>query len=65
MGLWRENLYILWGVQFPAMMGMNIVVPLPPFLHQAIGYHGRSSRGHRSAADAIGFPSMILYVVIN
>ena len=37
MELWRKNLYILWGVQFLAMMGMNLVVPFLPFFIRQLG----------------------------
>jgi DHA1 family multidrug resistance protein-like MFS transporter len=34
---WRKNLYILWGTQFLAMMGMNLVVPFLPFFIRQLG----------------------------
>jgi DHA1 family multidrug resistance protein-like MFS transporter len=37
MELWRKNLYILWGTQFLAMMGMNLVVPFLPFFIRTLG----------------------------
>ncbi|HET6273286.1 MAG TPA: MFS transporter [Bacteroidota bacterium] len=37
MELWRKNLYILWGTQFLAMMGMNLVVPFLPFFIRELG----------------------------
>ena len=37
MELWRKNLYILWGTQFLAMVGMNLVVPFLPFFIRQIG----------------------------
>jgi DHA1 family multidrug resistance protein-like MFS transporter len=37
MEIWRKNLYILWGTQFLAMMGMNLVVPFLPFYIRALG----------------------------
>jgi len=37
MELWRKNLYILWGTQFLAMMGMNLVVPFLPFFVRQLG----------------------------
>ena len=37
MELWRKNLYILWGTQFLAMMGMNLVVPFLPFFIRQLG----------------------------
>ncbi|MGA9115207.1 MAG: MFS transporter [Bacteroidota bacterium] len=37
MELWRRNLYILWGTQFLAMVGMNLVVPFLPFYVRSLG----------------------------
>ena len=37
MDLWRKNLYILWGTQFLAMIGMNLVVPFLPFFIRTLG----------------------------
>lgn len=37
MELWRKNLYILWGTQFLAMLGMNLVVPFLPFYVRELG----------------------------
>jgi DHA1 family multidrug resistance protein-like MFS transporter len=37
MELWRKNLYILWGTQFMAMVGMNLVVPFLPFYIRELG----------------------------
>lgn len=37
MDYWRKNLYILWGTQFLAMMGMNLVVPFLPFYVRQLG----------------------------
>jgi DHA1 family multidrug resistance protein-like MFS transporter len=37
MELWRKNLYILWGTQFLAMLGMNLVVPFLPFFIRELG----------------------------
>lgn len=34
---WRKNLYILWGTQFLAMVGMNLVVPFLPFYIRSLG----------------------------
>lgn len=34
---WRRNLYILWGTQFLAMVGMNLVVPFLPFYIRSLG----------------------------
>lgn len=34
---WRKNLYILWGTQFLAMVGMNLVVPFLPFFIRHLG----------------------------
>lgn len=35
--LWRKNLYILWGTQFIAMVGMNLVIPFLPFFVRDLG----------------------------
>ncbi|MEW6510346.1 MAG: MFS transporter [Bacteroidota bacterium] len=35
--LWRRNLRILWGTQFLAMIGMNLVVPFLPFYIRSLG----------------------------
>lgn len=37
MELWRRNLYVLWGTQFLAMLGMNLVVPFLPFYIRELG----------------------------
>jgi DHA1 family multidrug resistance protein-like MFS transporter len=37
MDLWRRNLYTLWGTQFLAMVGMNLVVPFLPFYIRDLG----------------------------
>src|SRR5512144_623288 len=37
MDTWRKNLYVLWGTQFLAMMGMNLVVPFLPFFIRELG----------------------------
>jgi MFS transporter, DHA1 family, multidrug resistance protein len=34
---WRKNLYTLWGTQFLAMLGMNLVVPFLPFYIRDLG----------------------------
>jgi DHA1 family multidrug resistance protein-like MFS transporter len=34
---WRKNLSILWGTQFLAMLGMNLVVPFLPFYVRQLG----------------------------
>jgi DHA1 family multidrug resistance protein-like MFS transporter len=34
---WKRNLYILWGTQFFAMVGMNLVVPFLPFYIRDLG----------------------------
>ncbi len=34
---WRKNLYVLYGTQFLAMMGMNLVVPFLPFFIRQLG----------------------------
>lgn len=37
MEVWRKNLYVLWGAQFLAMVGMNLVVPFLPFFIRQLG----------------------------
>jgi DHA1 family multidrug resistance protein-like MFS transporter len=37
MEYWRKNLYVLWGTQFLAMAGMNLVVPFLPFYVRQLG----------------------------
>lgn len=37
MEIWRKNLYVLWGTQFLAMVGMNLVVPFLPFFVRELG----------------------------
>lgn len=37
MEAWRRNLYVLWGTQFLAMVGMNLVVPFLPFFIRQLG----------------------------
>jgi DHA1 family multidrug resistance protein-like MFS transporter len=37
MEVWRKNLTILWGTQFLAMVGMNLVVPFLPFFIRQLG----------------------------
>lgn len=34
---WRRNLYIIWGAQLIAMMGMSLVVPFLPFFIRDLG----------------------------
>jgi DHA1 family multidrug resistance protein-like MFS transporter len=34
---WRKNLYVLWGTQFLAMAGMNLIVPFLPFYIRQLG----------------------------
>ena len=34
---WRKNLSILWGTQFLAMVGMNLVIPFLPFYIRHLG----------------------------
>ena len=34
---WKKNLYVLWGTQFLAMVGMNLVVPFLPFYIRELG----------------------------
>ncbi len=42
METWRKNLYILWGTQFLAMIGMNLVVPFLPFFIRELGVANQS-----------------------
>jgi DHA1 family multidrug resistance protein-like MFS transporter len=37
MEFWKKNLYILWGTQFLAMLGMNLIVPFLPFFIRQLG----------------------------
>jgi MFS transporter, DHA1 family, multidrug resistance protein len=37
MEYWKKNLYVLWGSQFLAMIGMNLVVPFLPFYIRHLG----------------------------
>jgi DHA1 family multidrug resistance protein-like MFS transporter len=39
---WRKNLYTLWGTQFLAMVGMNLVVPFLPFYIRELGVEDQS-----------------------
>jgi DHA1 family multidrug resistance protein-like MFS transporter len=39
---WRKNLYILWGTQFLAMVGMNLVIPFLPFYIRTLGVTNES-----------------------
>jgi DHA1 family multidrug resistance protein-like MFS transporter len=34
---WKKNLYVLWGAQFLAMVGMNLVIPFLPFFVRQLG----------------------------
>ena len=45
---WRRNLYILWGTQFLAMIGMNLVVPFLPFYIRSLGVTDPSELAHWS-----------------
>ena len=40
--VWRKNLYLLWGTQFLAMLGMNLVVPFLPFYVRELGVSSES-----------------------
>lgn len=48
MELWRKNLYILWGTQFLAMVGMNLVVPFLPFFIRELGVSDPQDLAHWS-----------------
>lgn len=37
MEYWKKNLYVLWGTQFLAMVGMNLIVPFLPFYIRHLG----------------------------
>jgi DHA1 family multidrug resistance protein-like MFS transporter len=37
MEVWEKNLWVLWGTQFLAMMGMNLVIPFLPFYVRQLG----------------------------
>ncbi len=37
MEIWKKNLYVLWGAQFLAMIGMNYVIPFLPFYIRQLG----------------------------
>lgn len=34
---WKKNLYVLWGTQFLAMVGVNLIVPFLPFYIRQLG----------------------------
>jgi len=40
MKYWRKNLYVLWGTQFLAMVGVNLIVPFLPFYIRHLGVTG-------------------------
>jgi len=40
MRYWRKNLYVLWGTQFLAMVGVNLIVPFLPFYIRTLGVTG-------------------------
>ncbi|MDH4070454.1 MAG: MFS transporter [Ignavibacteria bacterium] len=37
MEFWKRNLFILWGAQFLAMLGMHLVIPFLPFFVRELG----------------------------
>ncbi len=37
MQYWKKNLYVLWGTQFLAMVGVNLIVPFLPFYIRDLG----------------------------
>ncbi|HLF13888.1 MAG TPA: MFS transporter [Bacteroidota bacterium] len=37
MQYWKKNLYVLWGTQFLAMVGVNLIVPFLPFYIRQLG----------------------------
>jgi DHA1 family multidrug resistance protein-like MFS transporter len=40
MKYWRKNLYVLWGTQFMALVGVNLIVPFLPFYIRHLGVTG-------------------------
>ncbi len=40
MRYWRKNLYVLWGTQFLALVGVNLIVPFLPFYIRHLGVTG-------------------------
>lgn len=40
---WKKNLYVLWGTQFLAMVGMNLIVPFLPFYIRQLGVTDENS----------------------
>jgi len=40
MRYWKKNLYVLWGTQFLAMVGVNLIVPFLPFYIRHLGVTG-------------------------
>jgi DHA1 family multidrug resistance protein-like MFS transporter len=45
---WRKNLYTLWGTQFLAMIGMNLVIPFLPFYIRSLGVTDETELAHWS-----------------
>jgi MFS transporter, DHA1 family, multidrug resistance protein len=62
MDLWRKNLYILWGTQFLAMMGMNLVVPFLPFYIRQLGITDQAELTRWSGLVFSG-PFMLSFIV--
>jgi len=48
MEIWKKNLYVLWGTQFFAMIGMNLVVPFLPFYIRNLGVTDPTALAHWS-----------------
>jgi MFS transporter, DHA1 family, multidrug resistance protein len=45
---WKRNLYVLWGTQFLAMIGMNLVIPFLPFFIRSLGVTNETELSHWS-----------------
>ena len=54
MEVWRKNLFVLWGTQFLAMLGMNLVVPFLPFFVRELGVQSESDVALWSGAAFAG-----------
>jgi len=52
--VWRKNLFVLWGTQFLAMLGMNLVVPFLPFFVRELGVQNESDVALWSGAAFAG-----------
>jgi DHA1 family multidrug resistance protein-like MFS transporter len=45
---WKRNLAVLWGTQFLAMVGMNLVIPFLPFYIRSLGVTNETELSHWS-----------------